>query len=509
MTDNSHRTRTFIIGSCVSRDLMAFLPPNTYEVVGYVARQSLITAQRPPLDYHVDTSSMSSRFQRRITSGSLSGNLYTALSEVDYVDAVLWDLTDERSGVFEFANQTYLTRTVELDAARLTQSIARDALRHLPFGSDEHFALWQIGAIQLTEALRRRHLLERTFIVAPPWASQDSDGKPTSPSYGYSADLANAHYERYIRYAEELLERSRLTATDPRTDPEHRWGPAPFHYTSSTYEQLASQLEVHFHSRTSTPQAPAGSKTEQPSGRQFYTYEDLTVASEFRFVGAGQPTVVVVETLQRSDIEAGTPWARDTLDIQAWANVVYINDPTLLVEDPLVIGWGLGSSSHLGLNALLNHVQSLDGPSGAHRIYVGSGAGGHIALQLAILDSADAAIISNPDLGWSERQTPSTRDAIARICAGRQLAAAEIDVRRHERRSARPAVSAFVNTAHPEQWNSQLRILADLQTADSPIDAQRSEVHTYHDPERPYVPVDQAKLVEAIMGRASRNGAPN
>lgn len=528
-------SRLFIYGSCVSRDALEFFPQGSWELVGYVPRQSLIAAARPASGYRIDLSRLRSRFQRRITQGTISGSLFPSLRAATDVDLVLWDLTDERTGVFEFANGAYLTRTVELDGAGLTTQIARDALRHVPFGSDEHFALWQVAALQFRDTLGQAGLIDKTVVIAPPWAATDTHGRPTPASYGVPAEQANQAYERYLQFAEQILGSPRLTASPVYGDVAHKWGLAPFHYDDETYRTLARGIRSRLASSGPPAAPPTNQQTravapapppqvaqpaqhEQPSAvvdlepvpskrstdsddvREVSTVGTLRVVSEARYVNSALPTVVVVETLTANDVR-DKPWVRTDLDLDGHANLLFVNDPTLLVDDPPVIGWGLGDERTSGVDALLALINDVDGDDGSMRVYLGSGAGGFIALQLAIRENARHAVLSNPDLGWHDRQSPSTRAIVSRVFPSGEPDPSRIDVRAHAQTPGRPrpSITALVNTAHPQQWEGQLKVIGDLTEEGSAIDVRSSRVLTYHDEKRKLAPATLEEMARVTL----------
>nr|WP_277355716.1 DUF6270 domain-containing protein [Cellulomonas hominis] len=123
--------RTAIIGSCVSRDMFNFLDQSAFSFTAYVPRHSVITARNPPRDYRVDLGALTSAFQRRVTDQALHGSTVETIRRAT-PDLVLWDLTDERTGVYLTPDGPHLTRSVELDASGRTKLIVHHATRHEP-----------------------------------------------------------------------------------------------------------------------------------------------------------------------------------------------------------------------------------------------------------------------------------------------------------------------------------------------------------------------------------------
>jgi hypothetical protein len=237
-------TRVFIAGSCVSRDTFALLDPERYALEGYVARQSLISAftgpaaDVPALPEHL------SPFQRRMLAGDVAGDLPRRLRRAaGTVDLLLWDVVDERLGVYRLPDGSFVTRTPELIGTALHDHLERTA-RLVAFGSDEHLGLWRAAAGAWVEVLRRHDLLARTLVVAPPWATRSDDGSPVPTSFGLGAEQANRLSAPYLACAAALGAPVLTVPPDTAVAAAgHRWGLAPFHYADATYARLVAGVE--------------------------------------------------------------------------------------------------------------------------------------------------------------------------------------------------------------------------------------------------------------------------
>lgn len=241
--------RVFIYGSCVSRDTFEYLPQDRFTLLKYIARQSLISAFSPPVeDVPAAVEELPSAFQRRMQRGDFASDVLRQIHRSkEEIDLLLWDLVDERLGVYVYGDGTVVTRTVELIRSGLDEEIAAEA-EHLPFGSDEHFARWAGAAERYLAFLDAQGLRNRTVLLAVPWAERAVSGEPTPSSFGTSAAEANQTFTRYY----EALESRGVSVTQPTRTPvadvEHRWGLAPFHYAETHYRDVAEALQ-----RATTP----------------------------------------------------------------------------------------------------------------------------------------------------------------------------------------------------------------------------------------------------------------
>lgn len=238
--------KVFVYGSCVARDALATVPKR-YQVSRYIARQSLLSvghdasANLPALD------EFAHGFQRRIVASDWSGNL---LHEVDValgdgsVDALLWDLTDERYGVHWFPDGGVATRTVDVQGTSLMKLLPPET--HVPFGSPEHLEGWDMAADEFATFLRARGLLEKTMVLRIPWAARSVDGSPVPASAGMDAKAAEEAFEPYFSRLKALgfAVADLRQGPEALADPGHRWGLAPFHYAPEVYERIVAALDA-------------------------------------------------------------------------------------------------------------------------------------------------------------------------------------------------------------------------------------------------------------------------
>ncbi|GIL34735.1 hypothetical protein PDTK01_08110 [Phycicoccus sp. DTK01] len=237
--------RTFIYGSCVSRDTFEFLRPGGYALLDYVARTSLVSAFAPSGLADVGTVETTSSFQRRMLESDWRGGLVPLLeSRADQVDVLLWDLCDERLGLRDLGEGRYLTRSVDLISTGVDGRL-KDRSVVLELGDPAHRAVWDDALGRWRELLGGLGLLDRVVLLAPPWAVEAGDGTPSPTSFGRTAQEANALFAGYVDAAAEVIGCPVVTGDEGavRSDPGHQWGFAPFHYAAETYVGLAGAID--------------------------------------------------------------------------------------------------------------------------------------------------------------------------------------------------------------------------------------------------------------------------
>lgn len=367
-------TRVFIYGSCVSRDTFSAMPQDRYALVDYVARQSIISAARPPIAYPLDLSAVSSRFQQRMVQGAQRGNLYESLRQhAAETDLVLVDLTDERAGVFEMPDGSYFTRSIELDGAGLTRQVSDASTRYLQFGTDEHFEVFGWAAQTFRAELDRLGLTERTVVLAPAWAEYTIDGQYSGESYGYSPSDANYFQQRYVDLLENYLGLRTLRLTDTRSDAGHQWGLAPFHFAEPVYAYFVDKLaEV-----APAPRESTGSQGSKTAG----TSAAVKVES-VRARTSALPSVVLVQT---ASTDGGMTAYLDSVVGHA------ISESMGMFRVVAQDGRRIGS----GTTGVIEQIERIDG-AGAARIFVAVGEGTLVAAELAKADRAAPLVALYP-----------------------------------------------------------------------------------------------------------------
>lgn len=234
--------RTFIVGSCLSRDLVEREGSWADGLVTYCARSSLISAFGAPGRPSVAPDDLSSSFQRQQmqwdADSAMPAMLEQAASETDLL---IWDLLDERAGVYLQDDGGVVTRSIDQLAVMWTKGLP-DPGRLVRFGSLEHRGLYRAALHQWLALLERTGLMGRTVLLAPPWALRDDVGEPVPKSLGVTARQANERTRPYLRMIQRYCDIPLLSVERPVAAHEHQWGRAPFHYVPEVYDALIAQI---------------------------------------------------------------------------------------------------------------------------------------------------------------------------------------------------------------------------------------------------------------------------
>lgn len=230
--------RTFIWGSCVSRDTFEYLPED-YELLGYVARQSWLSAE---VQASVEPGErVESKFQQRMIEGDIAGNALSRIAEnAQQIDLLLLDLCDERLGITDLGKDGILTRSVEKMTGGAQDGIDASG-RVIGFGEPEHLERWSVVARTVRDRLDSLGLLGKTLVLAAEWALVDDEAQPSPTSFGMAPVEMNQRYAPYYEVLEELgFQVFHTGATLGAAD--HQWGRAPFHYHEVVYDQLVEVI---------------------------------------------------------------------------------------------------------------------------------------------------------------------------------------------------------------------------------------------------------------------------
>ncbi|MGD7003627.1 DUF6270 domain-containing protein [Corynebacterium halotolerans] len=233
-------TKTAIFGGCVSRDTLAFSGDENYPLTRYIARHSLLSAGQDA-SHNFPVFNVRSRFQQRIIDFDIRGNLFHEVAKLGNIDVLLWDLNVERAGCWEFPDGSVVTNSPDLRKVPELRSSLSNA-RKIDFNTEEHISRWKTAADVLVEALASAEIKNRVLVLAPDWALIDTAGQPTRKLGELRPSDAPAAFAPYLTHLEEAgLRVARFTGLV--SDLDHRWGRAPFHYTSEAYELFRKRID--------------------------------------------------------------------------------------------------------------------------------------------------------------------------------------------------------------------------------------------------------------------------
>ncbi|HWU14695.1 MAG TPA: DUF6270 domain-containing protein [Caulobacter sp.] len=238
--------RVAILGSCVTRDIFGLTPRAGWSVECYLARQSMIALNTPPVQPDFSTARPPETPWRGETVAlNASKRVFEKLRDTDF-DCLVVDMIDERCACLATADGRLVTYSPELqEATDGTPFLERNGLELLvdawPY-MDQREAALDAFAEGLRKACRGRPLVLHEAY----WALRSVAGE-TTINYDINwvarnndlLALCNAGLKRRLNCWVVSAPRGEIVG-----DAAHRWGPAPYHYQQAYYERIRAQLDA-------------------------------------------------------------------------------------------------------------------------------------------------------------------------------------------------------------------------------------------------------------------------
>lgn len=252
--------RIFIVGSCVTRDAFEFVA-NDYTLLGFISRTSLGSAfSDRPFDLSLaqldPNDEIASEYLKRMIQIDLQKDLAQKIASLGSRDTIIVDLIDERFPLL-VSNNTLATCSTELNSLKPTERYPH-TIRVKP-NTDQHFEVWMRGMQRFAGQIRKQGT--RVILNKVQWAESDALGVNFSLPW---VREHNAHLQRmYQAFHDEInclaIEYSNAFVSDPN----HKWGAAPFHYTAHVYVEFMSKLDDIIKRSNEVPTMPS----DLPAGR--------------------------------------------------------------------------------------------------------------------------------------------------------------------------------------------------------------------------------------------------
>lgn len=237
--------RVLIYGSCISRDSLELAPKQGIQLAGYSARSSLVSAfARRPTGLSGTAAQVRSSFQRRMLEADAQKELPKVLRSLPY-DLLLVDIVDERFNVLAKGEE----RLTDSPALRESNFLAgrASAWRRIYSGSDEHFNGWVDALDRMLNTVAGLPGPIPVAFLDAGWATT-IEGPETDQSLSHAGrdpEEANDLYARYREYFCSKIPQEQVIRPPAKvtvSDPNHKWGLAPFHYVQGFYDFVGNRL---------------------------------------------------------------------------------------------------------------------------------------------------------------------------------------------------------------------------------------------------------------------------
>ncbi|XAS65983.1 DUF6270 domain-containing protein [Micrococcaceae bacterium Sec5.7] len=230
-----------IYGSCVSRDAFQEIGAG-YDLLAYVARQSMISALSQPTALLPGDPLGSASQNRSLTADIKSSLMQQLRRHAADIDVLVIDLTDERPGVVALPDGSYVTNSHELvSSGRLEMVPGRKPVINV--ATERHWTLWESAANRFFKALTSLGLMEKTIVLSTPWAEVTENGEPVEEFQGRPTAEMNAYFGECCAHIRSLgytvlnmPEDVRYAASD------HKFGAATYHFGTEANSWIAAQI---------------------------------------------------------------------------------------------------------------------------------------------------------------------------------------------------------------------------------------------------------------------------
>lgn len=226
-----------ILGSCATRDALEFSFAERLKLEDYLARTSLASlACGPRIDTPV-LDQIASPFQRRMVQFDMSKEFWTILP-TGSARVLLVDLVDDRFRLRRFQNGAAHTISGEYVKAKRYWTL--NPSETLDYRHPAYDELWRMGLERLYHELAKtpdfQVLINCVHFI--PTAETGINGPAET------AEMNEYLESRYSLFAECFGEEA-LIKYHPgllATDPDHKWGVAPYHYVPAVYRYLVDAV---------------------------------------------------------------------------------------------------------------------------------------------------------------------------------------------------------------------------------------------------------------------------
>ncbi|MBO9440136.1 hypothetical protein J7354_15880 [Sulfitobacter sp. R18_2] len=231
------QTPVHILGSCASRDAFEFDFSEEFKVVDYTARTSLASLACLPKLVPSVLSEIDSPFQKRMVQRDMSKSFWSAVESYES-GLIIVDLIDDRFRLNLFPNGA--AHTVSAEYAKARHAWPKGKFRTLGRETNEYLTLWLRGVNQLQKKLNSHGNLQLLVNCVYYTATNNNSIDDMSNIDGMNEYLSRAYgflrqafgESAMLTYPKEALE----------SDMNHKWGLAPFHYSTKTYMHLINSL---------------------------------------------------------------------------------------------------------------------------------------------------------------------------------------------------------------------------------------------------------------------------
>ncbi|MDP2597671.1 DUF6270 domain-containing protein [Alteromonas stellipolaris] len=223
-----------ILGSCVTRDALEIT--TDFKLIDYTARTSLASLATKSRKDSKLLNNVKSTFQKRMVERDMTKRFWLSL-EKSQNDIIVIDLIDDRFNLKLFDDDSSHTVSSEYKTAMDSQC---QNGRIVKSSSGEFKSLWETGLRRL-----KRHCdelkLDKVFVNC---VFYQPTGNHSIDSSTNIAEKNQYLREAYLKLEDAFGRQAMIEYPEGiiKADADHKWGLAPFHFTTETYKFFLSEL---------------------------------------------------------------------------------------------------------------------------------------------------------------------------------------------------------------------------------------------------------------------------
>lgn len=420
----------FVYGGGPASTMLRDYSDGSLRQSGLVSRQSMISALAGTSGATIGAPASLGPGELRQLNDDIRGSLWRDLAQnAAKTDLVLMDLFDERFGVDQLGDGSFITRTPARVRHVTTGSVKS---RFVAFGTDEHFELWSTAADKYVQVLGQMGLLPVTFLLDVPWAHSDENGDAVELPFGLKSHEANVAFGRYV---DRLRHLGIKTVDLPQTlaYSRHKWGGAPFHLHDTVYHCLMTKLSdavrqamvdrdvtptLNWDERHRAETLRWTSIDQFDGSRRGRTHHVIAPSSEDHVFplqcllqNANSDTLLVVS-------HGALPRKKYSLPRFEWLasletrseNLMFLADTGLEASGELELAWFTGSARDDLSLRYADLVSRVAADLGVDKVlFLGGSGGGFASLALAFQSPGSRALVFNPQTNIQRYWSKSVR----------------------------------------------------------------------------------------------------
>ncbi len=235
-----------IFGSCVSRDLFEVEKTENFKVGNYVARQSILSAVSPAIEYDDNAIQLQSAFQKRMVQLDLDSKGLVYLNEAKS-DYFIIDLIDERfdlgkkaDSIFTLSNEFTLSKVMKAESYEVIKKDNKflENFETIIYQSIDRFC------DEILKIYEPNHIIIHKAYMVNYYYDKNGKSKKFSLQYLYSNKRINTILSKMYAYIEEKIPGAIVIdiCNQFGADENHKWGLAPKHYQKEYYVSVLNEI---------------------------------------------------------------------------------------------------------------------------------------------------------------------------------------------------------------------------------------------------------------------------